>query len=46
MCGMNVIGYDPAINVASRGCPEIMAKFVGDADFLIITASLNETTKE
>ena len=46
VCGMNVIGYDPAINIAPK---EVVLKSwpnsLGDADFLIITASLNKTTK-
>ena len=46
VCGMNVIGYDPAINVAPKGVVlKSWPNSLGDADFLIITASLNETTK-
>lgn len=46
VCGMNVIGYDPAINIAPKGVVlKSWPNSLGDADFLIITASLNETTK-
>ena len=46
VCGMNVIGYDPAINIAPAGVVlRSWPNSLGDADFLIITASLNETTK-
>lgn len=46
VCGMNVIGYDPAINIAPKGVVlKSWPNSLEDADFLIITASLNETTK-
>ena len=46
VCGMNVIGYDPALNIAPNGVVlKSWPNSLEDADFLIITASLNETTK-